>query len=210
MLAFNVLGAVSQNIDVNTPQVLASTSIMQPAEALGSCSDGYLNDLETDVDCGGTVCSKCADGKICVKSSDCISLNCDSDLSGALKCQAATCTDGVKNQDETNVDCGGTICKLCKETNDNNKCGNNKCDRDETYFSCSKDCKLSEESILLLKTLRKKVCLNPNDACCKRFDDATKNYGEKENQVKETIKPVTKWSLLNRLKLSITGRFLGI
>jgi len=28
----------------------------------------------------------------------------------------ATCLDGIKNQDESDVDCGGTICKLCADT----------------------------------------------------------------------------------------------
>ena len=48
-----------------------------------SCSDGVLNQDETDVDCGG-VCPACP-----------------------------TCTDGIQNQDETDVDCGGTWCPVC-------------------------------------------------------------------------------------------------
>ena len=39
-----------------------------------TCSDSLRNQDETDVDCGGTVCTKkCASGKSCSKASDCTS-----------------------------------------------------------------------------------------------------------------------------------------
>ncbi|HTQ04897.1 MAG TPA: hypothetical protein VMI54_13620 [Polyangiaceae bacterium] len=56
---------------------------------------------ETDVDCGGKDCDPCADKKKCVTASDCVSLNC-----GNNKCVPATCSDGIKNQGEGDVDCG--------------------------------------------------------------------------------------------------------
>ena len=31
---------------------------------------------------------------------------------------AATCTDGIKNQDETDIDCGGKACKACGKCED--------------------------------------------------------------------------------------------
>jgi len=36
-----------------------------------SCTDKVKNGLETDVDCGGGICPKCAGGKKCIKPSDC-------------------------------------------------------------------------------------------------------------------------------------------
>ena len=75
-----------------------------------TCSDGYLNQDETDVDCGGTICSPCPDGGGCVVGSDCVSGVC----SGGI-CQAATCSDTVQNQDETDVDCGGATCPACPD-----------------------------------------------------------------------------------------------
>jgi len=48
-----------------------------------TCTDGILNQDETDVDCGGA-CPACI-----------------------------TCTDGIQNGDEEGVDCGGTDCDAC-------------------------------------------------------------------------------------------------
>jgi hypothetical protein len=42
------------------------------------CSDGIKNQDETDVDCGGAICGKCAAGKMCIINSDCITNICDS------------------------------------------------------------------------------------------------------------------------------------
>jgi len=84
-----------------------------------------------------------------------------------------TCFDGIKNQNEEGIDCGG-ICKPCEkqalECNDNNPCtddileddecinkpivpccGNNICEEQET---CAADCKKSEELPALISTER--------------------------------------------------------
>ena len=50
-----------------------------------SCSDSVKNGNETDVDCGGGTCPKCASGKKCVAASDCSSGMC----SGGV-CQSTT------------------------------------------------------------------------------------------------------------------------
>ncbi len=41
-----------------------------------ACTDGVKNGKETDVDCGGSSCSACADGKACSKNTDCSSHLC--------------------------------------------------------------------------------------------------------------------------------------
>jgi len=41
-----------------------------------TCTDKVKNGAETDVDCGGGTCSKCATGKKCVKAADCLGNNC--------------------------------------------------------------------------------------------------------------------------------------
>jgi hypothetical protein len=86
-----------------------------------TCGDGVRNGAEPDVDCGtcqdtptfGT-CSgasipgpKCAVGRNCLASSDCASSVC---LDGT--CAEPSCTDGAKNGNETDVDCGGR-CPPC-------------------------------------------------------------------------------------------------
>src|SRR3569832_2560968 len=66
---------------------------------------------ETDVECGGadSTWPACASNKACVLGTDCQSGNCMGGL-----CQAPSCTDGIKNGAETDVDCGGTACPACE------------------------------------------------------------------------------------------------
>ena len=74
-----------------------------------SCSDGLKDGMETDVDCGGSVCPSCAIGKHCVASVDCVG-------GGACflgVCSAPSCSDGLKDGTETDVDCGGPVCLAC-------------------------------------------------------------------------------------------------
>ena len=74
------------------------------------CADKKLTNDETDVDCGGSFCGGCADGKLCAAAKDCGSGVCTGG-----KCAAPTCTDGVKNGTESDKDCGGTTCGKCAD-----------------------------------------------------------------------------------------------
>ena len=78
--------------------------------------------METDVDCGGGGCPPCPDLKKCARPGDCESGVCRPTGSNVPdRCQAPTCTDGVKNGLEIGVDCGGpdvdggTPCPPCAE-----------------------------------------------------------------------------------------------
>jgi len=80
-----------------------------------ACDDLVENGNETDVDCGGSSCSKCATGKFCTDTStaidsNCVSLSCSA---STLKCLDPSCSDGKKNPNETDVDCGGTCSTKC-------------------------------------------------------------------------------------------------
>jgi plastocyanin len=91
------------------------------------CNDGLQNGLETDVDCGGGVCSPCDAQKTCKVPSDCLSNVCT-----AKVCQPPppTCNDGIKNGNETDVDCGGGSCPKCdllKTCNIASDCQSNLC-----------------------------------------------------------------------------------
>jgi hypothetical protein len=80
---------------------------------LPTCNDNIENQDETDVDCGGT-CDPCPVGDGCADDGDCVSGSCNT--GGTDTCVATgvpTCDDGVANQDETAVDCGGATCKKC-------------------------------------------------------------------------------------------------
>jgi hypothetical protein len=89
--------------------------------AVATCSDGVKNGCETGVDCGGC-CGrrmKCADGMGCNHAYDCSSSVCTSNVCQG-KCvftwhvnylsfsiTVPTCNDGIRNANETDVDCGG-------------------------------------------------------------------------------------------------------
>ncbi len=90
-----------------------------------TCKDGVKNGNETGVDCGGS-CPGCGVNVDCSTGTDCVSLECgqgfkggpcamsaDAGVNGGCVCAVPTCGDGVKNQDETDVDCGGMTCPHC-------------------------------------------------------------------------------------------------
>ena len=77
-------------------------AVCQPAKP----DDGVKNADETDVDCGGASAARCTDADACKAGGDCTSGVCDA---SSKTCAKPTGTDGVKNADETDVDCGGTI-----------------------------------------------------------------------------------------------------
>jgi Cys-rich repeat protein len=74
------------------------------------CHDQRQNGDETDADCGGSTCPKCANGKSCILSSDCMYDACDL---FKLVCVNWQCGDHRKDGPETDVDCGGQICNAC-------------------------------------------------------------------------------------------------
>jgi hypothetical protein len=75
-----------------------------------SCLDHQRDSDETAVDCGGSACAPCGAGQGCLRHRDC-----QSGVCGAQSnlCQAPSCADGVRNGDETGVDCGGSCAKRC-------------------------------------------------------------------------------------------------
>jgi hypothetical protein len=68
--------------------------------AIDRCTDGVVDDTESDVDCGGS-CGACAEGQLCNDAADCASRSC------VGVCQPVRCDDGIRNGDENDVDCGG-------------------------------------------------------------------------------------------------------
>ncbi|MEY3015680.1 MAG: hypothetical protein RIT45_4415, partial [Pseudomonadota bacterium] len=95
--------------------VLCEGSTDKVCTAPASCSDGSQNGDETDVDCGGSCPDGCVDGKGCKQGTDCKSGLCNDGASPAVCAPAPTCTDGSKNGDETDVDCGGSCPDACKD-----------------------------------------------------------------------------------------------
>jgi hypothetical protein len=63
-----------------------------PPVPSATCTDGVKNGNETDVDCGGGTCPRCATGKTCASRNDCAS----------ARCTAGTC----QTCQDPNTDCG--------------------------------------------------------------------------------------------------------
>ena len=79
-------------------------------DPLPTCSDGMKNGTESGVDCGGGACPACATGGGCIAPTDCQSAVCDL---GSKTCSAPSCTDNLKNGNETGPDCGGPCSNRC-------------------------------------------------------------------------------------------------
>jgi len=92
------------------------------------CNDQIQNGDETGLDCGGSCGSKCDIGLGCRSNGDC-----DPSVatcSGGV-CTALPCSNGMKNDQETDVDCGGGTCRACA--------GGRACMVDADCFSMSCD-----------------------------------------------------------------------
>ncbi|CAF1668157.1 unnamed protein product, partial [Adineta ricciae] len=92
-----------------------------------SCTDGNQNQGESDVDCGGPCSTKCSISRSCNISADCTNSNCNA---ASHKCEILSCVDGNKNQNETDIDCGGicgSTCTLNKTCSSSADCANSNC-----------------------------------------------------------------------------------
>jgi hypothetical protein len=81
------------------------------------CFDGILNGDETDVDCGGAVCSQCDPEISCVPGDCAAPAVCACGLclmpDEADRCPRS-CANGIWDGPETDVDCGGEECAPCQ------------------------------------------------------------------------------------------------
>lgn len=72
------------------------------------CKNQRQNTSETDVDCGGPDCNRCAVGRACLVSRDCVSELC---VGGS--CRDRSCANERMDAMETDVDCGSWRCPAC-------------------------------------------------------------------------------------------------
>ena len=89
-----------------------TTETTSTTEAPDECADGQQNGAETDIDCGGPTCAPCQDGGVCVEDADCASGTCIEGVCGQLP---EACADGQQNNEETDIDCGGSECPACAD-----------------------------------------------------------------------------------------------
>ncbi len=101
-----------------------------------TCNDGFQNQGESFVDCGGP-CNKCLNGKSCRINSDCQSNSCNVGTCG----EAETCANGKLDTNEADVDCGGPCPNKC---NEGMSC-NNDLDCDNQLKCVSAQCKKTQQ-----------------------------------------------------------------
>jgi hypothetical protein len=88
--------------------VVGDSGFIQSFNIASQCpNNGTVGGVETGVDCGG-YCGPCPPGQTCRVGFDCASRICQGGT-----CTTPTCTDGVQNGNETDVDCGGGTCPPC-------------------------------------------------------------------------------------------------
>jgi hypothetical protein len=75
------------------------------------CADHRQDGEETDSDCGGGICPACGLGEGCQLSGDCSSQACDA---VSRRCITNQCADHQQDGNESDVDCGGTVCNACQ------------------------------------------------------------------------------------------------
>ena len=75
-----------------------------------TCVDGVKNGTEGDLDCGAGCPNKCGPDKGCNGDADCVGLQCSAMMNGTC---TPNCADSVKNNAETDADCGGGTCGGC-------------------------------------------------------------------------------------------------
>jgi F5/8 type C domain len=92
------------------PSFEIAASQSEGATSLDSCNDGVLSAGEADIDCGVVCSAPCASTKTCLDDGDCASGFCSVGV-----CTEQTCGDLLKNQHESDIDCGGdTGCPRCQ------------------------------------------------------------------------------------------------
>lgn len=79
--------------------------------AAPTCSDGVRDGLETGADCGSH-CGPCPAGDQCRSDADCTTHYCVGDFLQLGTCTQTLCADGQRDNDESDVDCGGH-CPVC-------------------------------------------------------------------------------------------------
>jgi hypothetical protein len=105
------------NGDCESAVCKAATTGAQQTCRAPTCMDTTKNGGESDVDCGGPTCLKCANGRACTGHADCASANC---VNGLCACKPLTCADYPTQCGSLSNGCGATIqcscAPLCMDT----------------------------------------------------------------------------------------------
>jgi len=136
-----------------------------------SCRDNVQNGDESDVDCGG-YCRVCDNNRKCRFPTDCLSGVCgprtlDVTPGAQTYCKGSSCSDGVMNGRETDVDCGGPSCppcglrKMCQlgtDCADEAQCSSHLCIGPSCYDGIKNEDEVCVRVLRVCCVLRVRVC----------------------------------------------------
>jgi hypothetical protein len=127
-----------------------------------TCFDGLKNGDETDADCGG-LCNKCYDTMLCKTGNDCLSTACSA-TGQCISANQFKCTNGLKEDSEADIDCGGSC---------SNKCINGKkCLINDDCLSTNCKDNLCKVPAPIVVEPEKPVCDDPGDFNCNGIPNA--------------------------------------
>ena len=90
------IGICLSPLEYEGGSLLANAGTFSLETVLSQCSDGNLSEHETDVDCGGDICSLvdrlCPDSSACVVNRDCLSGSCD-----PVSLTCTNCYNGIRD-----------------------------------------------------------------------------------------------------------------
>lgn len=105
----------AQTASTNTTNATNSTN--------ATCTNTIFDIGESDVDCGGICATKCTNGKTCTTNSSCLSNLCSLGICAQNTSNSTnttnstnitnTCTNGIYNLNESDIDCGGACTAKC-------------------------------------------------------------------------------------------------
>lgn len=158
------------------------------------CDDGQVSGDQTDVDCGGSVCPPCENGKNCNVDGDCISDFCDDGIcanpcgGGETSC-GGDCVDLQSNENHCgscdndcseDEECNGGTCECIAEC-----CGDADCDGllscVEGVCECTTECCADSDCFAHLECSAGGSC-ECNYSCCTPDDCAGGAYDECSNR----------------------------
>jgi hypothetical protein len=150
----------NQMFDESPPAIAADIEQNRLSAKSGicvSCGNSLLDGEESDIDCGGSRCKKCAIEKKCVSNSDCLSSLCDSLKGICIKPPTLEelCTNGKKDEGkESDVDCGnmcnqfGNKCMDKQRCQKDDDCQSQQCDDFGFCISCTDGLKNGHETCI--------------------------------------------------------------
>lgn len=131
-----------------------------------ACENGRRDSDESDVDCGGSSCARCAVRSSCTTNDDCDSAFCKNN-----HCAQATCADRLKNQDESGVDCGGSCppCDIGSACLVNDDCATHSCENRVCADHCLSGVREADETDVDCGGSACEAC--PDDSRCLSASD---------------------------------------